>query len=190
MVKQKENKPRMNIILDLDETLIHSFDKDIKNKKEIQKFKPLFKSKEMDSDFTVFARPMLQDFLDYLFSKYNVSVWTAASKNYALFIIKKFILIKPERKLDYILYSHHCDLSYDAKNASKDLSMFWDVWKIKGYNKHNTFIIDDKKEVYDTQPNNCIRAKAFKVENKTCLQDTYLKKIIKEIEHKVHTYKL
>jgi len=179
------NSKRVNVILDLDETLIHSMDKEQKKRKEIKKYKPIFNSKEMDNDFTVFERPLLQNFLDYLFSNYNVSVWTAASKNYALFIIKNFILNKPGRKLDYILYSHHCDLSYDLKDSQKDLSMLWDVWKIKGYNKRNTFIIDDRKEVYDTQPNNCIRAKAFKVENKTCAKDKYFKKIIKEIEKKV-----
>lgn len=177
----------INIILDLDETLIHSMDKEANTKSQIKRFKPLFNSKEMDDDFTVFERPLLQNFLDYLFLNYNVSVWTAASKNYALFIIKNFILKKPGRKLDYILFSHHCDLSYEMKNSQKDLSMLWDVWKIKGYTKHNTFIIDDRKEVYDTQPNNCIRAKAFKVENKTCTNDTYFKKIIKEIEKKVNS---
>ena len=180
-------KKLYNIILDLDETLIHSMDKYEKRKEEIVKFKPKFNTKEMDNDFTVFERPLLQKFLDYLFSNYNVSVWTAASKNYALFIIKKFILIKPGRKLDYILYSHHCDVSYALKNSTKDLSLFWDFWKCKGYNKHNTFIIDDKKEVYDTQPNNCIRAKAFRVENKTCENDTYIKKIKKELEKRIST---
>jgi len=172
---------RQNVILDLDETLIHSMDKERKSNSLISEYLPVFKSAEMDDDFTVFERPLLQNFLDYLFENFNVSVWTAASKNYALFIIDNFILVKPNRKLNYIFFSHHCDLSYDETRASKSLSMLWDKWGLNEFNKDNTIIIDDNKEVYDTQPENCIRIKAFKVENKTCLKDRYLNNIMKKL---------
>lgn len=173
---------RYNIILDLDETLINSLDKDEHSKDYIKQFKKHFKSREMSKDFTVFERPNLQTFLDFLFENFNVSVWTAASKSYALFIIDKFILKKqkPDRKLDYIFCSYHCDLSYEYKNASKDLSMLWEKFGLKQFNKNNTLIIDDNLEVYNTQPKNCIRIKAFKVHNKTCLDDKILVNKIKK----------
>ena len=69
-------------------------------------------------------RPHLQEFLDYLFENYNVSIWTAASKDYALYIINYVILKEPERKLNFVFFSHHCDIAKKLKKKSpKDLEM-------------------------------------------------------------------
>ena len=47
---------------------------------------------------------LLNLYLTELFNKYSVSVWTAASKDYALFIIKNAIIAGCQnRKLSYIL---------------------------------------------------------------------------------------
>ena len=45
------------------------------------------KRHDFDYYYVVFERPYLQSFLDYIFDKFNVYVWTAASKDYALYII-------------------------------------------------------------------------------------------------------
>ena len=83
---------KKNILLDLDQTLISaeaSEDFDIDKHKERSK---LFSWKDMDGYYIVFERPHLSEFLDYIFENFNVSVWTAASKDYALFIIEHIIL--------------------------------------------------------------------------------------------------
>lgn len=175
-----------NLVLDLDETLIHSVVQDKFDEKMNKNKMNRFNYKHMDDDYIVFERPHLQEFLDYAFKNFNVSIWTAASKDYMIFIVKNFILNKPGRKLNYILYSYHCDLSYDEKDASKDLSMFWDVWNSDGFNKNNTYILDDNLEVYKTQENRCIRAKPFKFMNKTSVNDTFLKSIIKKLDKKLN----
>jgi TFIIF-interacting CTD phosphatase-like protein len=106
------NKTKLNIILDLDQTIISAesaeeYDK-AKNKTKEKKF--IFHN--MDNYYTIFERPGLQIFLDYLFKNFNVSIWTAASKDYALFIIDNIILQnKKERQLDWVFFSYHCDLS-------------------------------------------------------------------------------
>ena len=51
---------------------------------------PFSPQEKKDGHYKVFERPGLQEFLDYLFANFNVSVWTAASKSYALFIIDKY----------------------------------------------------------------------------------------------------
>ena len=148
---------KINIILDIDETLLSAiptedidFEK-IKNKANKVKYEP------MEGYYILFLRPHLEKFLDFLFENFNVSIWTAASKDYALYVIDKIILNgNPKRKIDYIFFSYHCNASKKLKKSTKDLSMLWDVYKIKGYNKDNTIIIDDYKEVYNTQKGNCI----------------------------------
>ena len=106
---------RKNIILDLDQTLIYSdLIKDFKPSPKMEKFF----YKNLDKDYITFARPHLQAFLDYIFKKYNVAIWTAANKPYAIAIINKFILIKPGRKLEFF-YSDHCTLSKQQKRIKR-----------------------------------------------------------------------
>jgi len=177
------NTNRINVVLDLDQTLISAEDwipaDFAKNKNKAKKFE----FHDMDGYYIVFERPHLQEFLDYLFANFNVSVWTAASKDYALFIIDKIILTKPERSLDWIFFSYHCDLSNKKKGASKSLEMFWDEYKLEGYTKDNTVIIDDYDEVYKTQPDNCIIAVPFEFDKDGSEKDTYLK----DLQHSLST---
>jgi hypothetical protein len=55
----------------------------------------------MENYYIIFERPGLQQFLTFLFKNFNVSIWTAASKDYALFIIDKIIIAgNKNRKID------------------------------------------------------------------------------------------
>jgi TFIIF-interacting CTD phosphatase-like protein len=181
------NKP--NIILDLDQTLISSEPFESFDKKKHEKKTKLFKYKNMDDYYLVFERPGLQKFLKFLFKNFNVSVWTAATKDYALFIIENMILKnKKNRHLDYIFFSYHCDISKKLTKNSKDLSLLWKRYKLKGYSKNNTIILDDNDEVYDTQPNRTVRAVPFEFTDENSENDDFLKKItpkLKQILHKI-----
>lgn len=171
-----------NFILDLDQTVIsaepceeYDFKK---NREKAKKF--IFHN--MDNYYIVFERPYLQEFLTYLFDNFNVSIWTAATKDYALFIIDKIILGgNSNRKLDYIFFSYHCKISEKIKGNTKNLSLLWDTYKLKHFNENNTVILDDYNEVYNTQPKNCIVAKPFEFKNKNSEKDTFLKDIIPRI---------
>lgn len=171
-------KEKFNVILDLDQTLISGEElKTFDMKKQQEKMKK-FDYKIMDNDYIIFARPHLQEFLDFVFENFQVSVWTAASKDYAYFIIKNFITIKPKRKLDFIFYSYHCDLSLKLKKGLKSLSMLWDVFELKKYNKENTIIIDDNPEVVKNQKDNVLQIKPFYYQNRASYQDDELQKIM------------
>ena len=177
-------KHKNNLLLDLDQTIISgeaSEDIDFNKYKEKSK---LFRSDDMDGYYIIYSRPYLQEFLDYAFANFNVTVWTAATKDYALFICENIIINnKPERKLDFIFFSYHCDLSKKYKKYSKELCMLWDVHKLPGYSEKNTVIIDDyKADVHKCQPNNCIIAPPFEFTKEGSENDTFLKDIIPEIE--------
>ena len=192
---------KKHIILDLDQTLISS-----EEPKDLEKYFNLPKGAErtnkientgmsnydMDDCFTVFERPELQDFLTYIFKNFNVSVWTAATKDYALSIIENVILGKGSskktgRKLEYIFFNYHCKISKrSCKKLMKDthtkkLSILEDVFKIKNiFNLKNTVIIDDYEKVYDRQTGNCIIAPPFKFEHftrGTDKKDTFLSEL-------------
>jgi len=174
------------LILDLDQTLISaeaSEDLDFKDP-EFQEKSKRFRSDNMEGYYVVYSRPHLQEFLDYIFENFNVCVWTAASKDYALFIIKNIILNNDSnRKLDYIFFSYHCDWSKRKKKYTKDLCMFWDIYKLPGYDQSNTVILDDyKNDVHKCQPNNCIIAPPFEFVKENSHKDTFLKDLIPELE--------
>jgi hypothetical protein len=166
-----------NIILDLDETLISAIPScDFNNHHPRPKAKR-FVFHDMEGYYMVFERPYLQEFLDFLFANYNVSVWTAASKDYAAFIVDKIILSKPDRKLDWVFFSYHCGLSKKIKHGSKNLAMLWDEFKLDGYTAENTVILDDYGEVRAIQPLNCIPAYPFDFFKRGSSDDQFLRKV-------------
>lgn len=169
-----------NIILDLDQTLIYGEPvKDFKNNFYQKAIKFTFYN--MDNTYIIFERPHLQEFLDFLFSNFNVSIWTAASKDYALFVIKNVILKKPNRKLDFILVSYHCRIS-EKKNKHKHtkyLQLLNGDFGLTHMTQQNTFILDDyKNDVYISQPDKCILASEFIFKNQNSETDDFLSNLI------------
>ena len=179
------NNNRPAIFLDLDQTLIsaEAYEEINASGNRFKKKARRFNFEDMDGYYIVFERPYLQIFLDYLFANFNVSVWTAASKDYALFIIDKFVISgKPERNINFIFFSYHCDISKKLKNGSKDLSILWDVYNLEGYNENNTFILDDYNEVYKTQPERCIICPPFYFNDEDSEKDNFLKNLPETLE--------
>jgi hypothetical protein len=182
--KKKENNlknKKLHIVLDLDQTLISAEAAEEHDFKKYRKKSKLFDYKDMDGYYIVYERPGLQKFLDHIFKNYIVSIWTAATKDYAIYVIEKIILKNKNRKLHYIFFSYHCDVSYHHKNKSKDLSILWDVYKLNEFNKNNTIILDDYDEVYQTQPDNCILAVPFEFTQNNSEKDQYLLNLIPEL---------
>lgn len=175
---------KFNIILDLDNTLLSAvpledFSWDGKTKKKSLKFD----IHNMEEYYIIFERPYLQSFLTFLFKNFNVSVWSAASKDYVLFIVKEIILKNhPERNLDYIFFSYHCNWSKNKMKGIKKLDMIWDIFKIKGFDESNTFIIDDLPEVQKIQPCNCLSIKEFEFDEEGSENDEELKKLIDRLK--------
>lgn len=161
---------RPHVLLDLDSTVISSLSMDKELKHMSPEYQSKFKYHDMPKLYRIFERPFLQVFLDYIFENFNVSVFTAADKDYALFICDN-ILTKndPGRPLKYIFHGYHSGVSEGIYNSPKDLKLLWEFFKIPEMNKYNTIIIDDLPDVYNANPLNTIRAPAFELIN----GDTY-----------------
>lgn len=176
-----KNKP--SIFLDLDQTLISA---EVIEEYDFEKYKRKarkFTFEDMDGYYIIFERPYLQKFLDYLFANFNVSIWTAASKDYAIFVINKFIIKNhPNRKLQYVFFSYHTDLSINYTDNSKDLSVLWNVFYLTEFDRRKTFILDDYEEVYQSQPSYCIIAPPFEFKQERSENDDFLKKLIPKLK--------
>jgi hypothetical protein len=151
---------RINVILDLDNTIINALEDDERKNLPVY-LQNKFVHKDMMPFFRVFARPHLEEFLDYLFDNFNVSVFTAAEHNYARFIIENFILTKPTRELDMVLFRYHFELSDTLYSKAKGLELFWDFFNVYNFYPCNTVIIDDLPDVKKSNPFNTIAVSPF-----------------------------
>ena len=183
-------KKKLNVFLDLDQTLVSSELLDKSQAEEGDKIYDIEENKDkskkfnfhnMEGMYVIFERPYVQEFLTFLFENFNVSVWTAASQDYANFILKNIVVRDmPERELNYFLCSYHGQKSsvmYDG--ASKKLKMLWEIYNIPNYNDKNTIILDDYDEVWNTQKHNCIIAKEFCYFKEGSENDTFLENLEK-----------
>lgn len=173
---------KLNIILDLDQTLIagellsemnkirSATDREQLQKQLIEYGKKYGRHEFHSPDgevYVIYGRPFLQEFLDVLFANFNVSVWTAASSDYAQFVINNFILLSnTNRKLDFIYTRNKCEI-YSDKNSQFLTKPLIKLFKQNEcYKPRNTFILDDNDDVHKIQPYNCIKAIPFNIINK------------------------
>lgn len=171
-----------HVILDLDQTLIYSeptdeFDIEKHRAKALK-----FANYDMDGHYIVFERPGLQSFLEFLFKNFDVSVWTAASKSYAIFVVEKVIKPSKTRPLRYVLFDKHCDYTEEEGYGYKGLPALWKLFKLSDCTPENTIIIDDNNEVKTANGKMCIAATPFKFQNNNSPNDKFLEKARKKLE--------
>lgn len=187
-----QNNKRLQLILDLDNTLICSLKYENELNYVPKKYQRKLKYVNMHKYYRIFKRPYLDLFLDYIFDNFDVSVFTAADKEYALYVIEK-ILLKDDRKkrrIKYIFYGFHCDLSKKYYDSPKDLRLLWDIFGLSDIKPYNTVILDDLDLVYKANRDNTIVAKKFELlteDNKfnvDMLNDNFLLTVIPILEMK------
>jgi hypothetical protein len=145
----------MNIILDMDETLICSQINDYFHLPE-----PI-------------PRPYLKNFFEYVFDKFiNVSIWTHGTKEwYDIVYNKIFKFIIPKGKSFHFVRTR--DDKYDYKDFIdpnienkflfsniKPLQLIYNNYPNE-YNENNTYILDDNPTTYIINSKNAIKIKPF-----------------------------
>lgn len=184
-----------NVVLDLDNTLICSLTHDEYILNKHQKHLSVLESVDMDGMYQVYLRPHLKEFLIYLFKNFDVTIWTAASMSYGIFIIKEILLKQLEseeelkrKNFKLFLYDKNCERSQKKfnKNSPKDLRY---LYKLPEYNKCNTLIIDDLIHVYEANNKQTIRADYFDASKKNSVDDDFLLRCIDKLEEIKENYK-
>ena len=144
----------MHIILDIDQTLVLSVPKVERVGKKFLEGKIYH---DLPHHITI-ERPFLQYFLDELFKNFNVSIWTAGTKDYADMVLEKILR---GRKPKYVFHNEHCRISREVYGNIKDLRLLWDNFRIKSFKPTETILLDDLKENCSHQPDKCIWIKGF-----------------------------
>ena len=155
------DKNKKTLILDLDETLIHS-DLDLEYKNHIITL--FFDSEEEGEEeknipIPLILRPKLFDFLNYVKEKYELIIFTASQKNYADKIID--YIEKDQKYFSLRLYREHC-IFIKPGLYIKDLRIF------KNRDLKNIILIDNSIFSFAHQLNNGILVTSFYNDEDDC----------------------
>ncbi len=141
---------KLAIVLDLDETLIHTT-------RDISKFTSSFDFTNDTASLFTYKRPGLDTFLDIVFQNYDVYIWTAGSEEYADYILENILNTckhKPLRVLsscDTVSKMQGC---YGDKVSLKPLSIIRkDLSRI--------VMIDDKQDSFSCNFDNGYKIRGF-----------------------------
>jgi hypothetical protein len=111
----------LNVLLDIDETLLRFVKKDvwdsIPNRTE---FSTVFYK-----DCVFMLRPNLRNFLNFLFSNYNVSIWTWGSADYAMIVANILTDGQPHKFKDILSLEDSEIASMINETGGKDLRYIW-----------------------------------------------------------------
>jgi TFIIF-interacting CTD phosphatase-like protein len=140
------------LVLDLDETLIHT-NENPRFHKDVQ---PDF---SISGGYLVCLRPGVQDFLEFCFTSFReVMIWTAGTEDYAYEVLNKFT--DPSRFVR-IWDRGRCSPQQDLEC----FSTYWrkDIAKITrmGYDKEKILCVDDTARNFDRSYGNLIQVRPF-----------------------------
>jgi len=170
---------RPSLIFDLDNTLIFALSPaELKAATKSGMDLGKFESVRMGEDFTIISRPGLQEFLDWVFDRFSVSVFTAASPHYGGYIVDNIILRGDEYRKKWFntyLARPHFNESIKRFKVPKSLQLFWDTYKLSGFSADTTLLLDDLVDCAVGQ-NMCqtIQADYFVASDKYAEKDNFL----------------
>ena len=162
------------IVLDLDETLVHS-DEDMKKYSELNlESNPDFKGIDMSRFYVInlvdpetgykselwgITRPHLHMFLTFCFNYFeNVCVWSAGQTKYVESVVQK---VCAPLKAPHLIYTYPKCVQNDGILQKPLLRMISENPALKMSLEH-TFILDDRKSVYSNcNPSNGIQIPAY-----------------------------
>lgn len=165
-------KTKFNIILDIDETLVHTHDElqhitenqiltdpqfiNIKSRIYILKFE------DGDNMWGVF-RPYAKEFLSFCFSYFDkVIIWSAGTKDYVDLVVKNLFknLDRPD-----LVYSKNDCVFVKKDPIYKPLSKIMLAHPELGLTENNTLFLDDRSHTFEKNPNNAIQIPPFDSES-------------------------
>lgn len=172
-------KTKFNIVLDIDQTLVHTSDKtvdlellsNLDDELRIHLRRKLYsmnfidvidKEDEYDfisSNYSGMYRPYLKEFLNFCFEYFeNVIIWSAGKKKY---VDKLCQFMFPLKNKPLLIYTYD-DCIFEDDGVSKPLEKLYQDPKTKDMlNPNNTFHIDDRDDTYSENPNNGILIPEF-----------------------------
>ena len=163
---EDESEKKKLLLIDLDETLIHSEFRNKNNYKELDLFTSTSKCHSRTFSYSdenyiyymdVFFRPHLKQFLSEVSKYFDLAIFTAAMKGYADTIIA---FIDPHKKIfEFRLYREAC-IPIQDRLYIKDLRI------IKDYDPKNVILMDNSLYSFMNQPSNGMLVNSFYTSHK------------------------
>lgn len=161
-----------SIVLDIDETLVHTFEK-IEDINDVGVFKdpkylPIRKDIYVidvytEDRYTIkyrmwgVMRPKLREFLNFCFKYFrNVTIWTAGVRRYGNAVVSK---IFNNRMPELVFTRDECPKTSSGNCENKPLTYI--INRKDDMSLHHTFIVDDRVENFDPNPDNGILIPPF-----------------------------
>ena len=142
-----DNKNKL-IILDIDETLIHSTETSLSSNPDF-----------IIAPYYIYKRPYVDEFLLYCRKEFEVAIWTSGTADYALAIINA--LFPKDYPLAFSFFRDRCTSRYNYSTGSFDQIKDLKKVKRKGYALHNVLMIEDSPENLARQYSNVIPIESF-----------------------------
>jgi Dullard-like phosphatase family protein len=143
-----KTEKKKTVILDLDETMIHS---DFTSKYENHDHLITFVSDGEEFSVAIFIRPGLNDFLEKLSEKFEVVVFTASVKEYADAVLN---YLDPENKYFKNRFYRDSCINISNKVYMKDLRIF-------NRNLENLIMVDNSIYCFANQLSNGVLINSF-----------------------------
>lgn len=150
----------VHLILDLDETLIHTFEITKQFSKKNASIADFYFN--IDGQyFWVVKRPGLDLFLEFAFKYFQIGIWTAADKEYAKQICKHILSLDQLHKIKFIYSRNFCHLDRNQSPPcfTKPLQKIFELFPT--FNSRNTIMIDNTLHVMKYNPYNGVHISDF-----------------------------
>lgn len=167
------------LILDIDETLIHTEER-LLYQKTASKKNYDFETEFDGVLFSTVKRPFLKEFIDYAFSNFNIAIWTAATRDYAESILKNIGI--NEDDLIFFYCEENCTIRRDMESMKTYGVKNLNKLRKKGIDLERVLIVDDIAETAINNYGNLIHIKGFYDD----LNDVELLKLISYLEKIKH----
>lgn len=155
----------MNIVLDLDETLVRVSTtstrdamsvKDLNVKSKKTKASNYFQFTINGVTYYGCKRPHLDLFLENIFKKFQtVNIWTAATRPYAVHVLQAIMKPSQLKKLTYVFCREDLEVNSDG-NITKPLAKMFQGIGGPPLDPNNTIMIDDRPAVVKHNQGNAI----------------------------------
>lgn len=141
--------PRKLVILDLDETLIYADER------------PLARAADAETGpYYVYLRPGLAEFIDTIFERFEVAVWTSSNALYADSVCR---IIFGERvpELRFVWSRERCTSTRDFENDSWTHAKRLKKVRRLGYDLDQVLMVDDSPEKHTRNYGNLVQVRPF-----------------------------
>ena len=145
----------MLLILDIDETLIFASEGEIDDSSDFR-----------ISNFNVWKRPFLDEFLRYCFSKFSVAVWTTSTERFAVNIVDNILV--PSQELEFLWTRERC--TRRSFPETQEFEYIKDLGKVKrkGYDLEQTLMVDNTPRKLMRNYGNLVRIDGFVGDQSDC----------------------